>query len=191
MTALEQYIQQTLGIAEADLATISALFKPVDLKKGDHFLRAGRRSDRLGFVQSGLLREYTDQGSKEVTKWISTPGYFAVDLASFLFKQPARWNIEALEDSELHVIDHVDYARIAELVPDWPELEKRFIAKCFTVLEERVLMHLSLSARERYELFFAHNKALFNQAPLQHLASMLGMAPETLSRLRAKADTME
>jgi CRP-like cAMP-binding protein len=191
MTALEQYIQQTLGIAESDLATISALFKPIQLRKGDHFLRAGRWSDRLGFVQSGLLREYSMHGQKEVTKWISTPGYFAVDLAGFLFRQPARWNIEALVDSELHVIDQADYARIGTLVPEWPELEKRFIAKCFTVLEERVLMHIALSASERYELFFAHNKPLFNQAPLQHLASMLGMAPETLSRLRAKADGQE
>jgi CRP/FNR family transcriptional regulator, anaerobic regulatory protein len=188
MTALEQYIQATLGVAEADLATISSLFKPVQLKKGDHFLRAGRRSERLGFVQEGLLREYAMHGQKEVTKWISTPGYFAVDLSSFLFDRPARWTIEALADTELHVIERADYGRIGTLVPDWPELEKRFIAKCFTVLEERVLMHLALTAAERYKLFFEHNKALFNQAPLQHLASMLGMAPETLSRLRARSD---
>mgnify|MGYP003623247190 FL=1 len=41
-----------------------------------------------------------------------------------------------------------------------------------------------MSAEERYLHFFNANKELFNQVPLQYIASMLGMTPETLSRLR-------
>jgi hypothetical protein len=85
------------------------------------------------------------------------------------------------------VIDSKDYQRIGQVVPGWSELEKLFIAKCFTVLEDRVVQHLSLSAEERYVRLFNFNKELFNQVPLQYLASMLGMTPETLSRLRKKA----
>jgi hypothetical protein len=44
-----------------------------------------------------------------------------------------------------------------------------------------------MSAEERYHQLFHFNKELFNQVPLQYLASMLGMTPETLSRLRKKA----
>ncbi|WP_197491668.1 MULTISPECIES: hypothetical protein [Emticicia] len=55
------------------------------------------------------------------------------------------------------------------------------------VLEERILKHLSLSAEEHYEQLFAFKKEFFNQVPLQYLASMLGMTPETFSRIRKKA----
>jgi CRP-like cAMP-binding protein len=51
-------------------------------------------------------------------------------------------------------------------------------------LEDRVFGHLSLSAEERYLQFFNQNKELFNQVPLQYIASMLGMTPETFSRIR-------
>jgi len=44
-----------------------------------------------------------------------------------------------------------------------------------------------MSAEERYNQLFEYNKELFNVVPLQYLASMLGMAPETLSRLRKKS----
>jgi len=186
MTALETYIQLYFSVANDELARISQFFTPVTVQKGDYFLRAGRYSDRLGFVQSGVLREYVVRDEKEITKWISTQGYFAVDIASFVFQQPARWNLQALTDVELYVISSEDYKRIHTVLPRWAELEKLFIAKCFTVLEERIITHLSMSAEERYQQLFNFNQELFNQVPLQYLASMLGMTAETLSRLRKK-----
>lgn len=187
MTELEKYIQTYFSVSKDDLTKISSFFKPITLKKGDYYLKTGRHSDRLGFVQSGITREFVIINDKEVTKWISTKGYFVVDLASFVFNQPARLNIKALTDCELYIIDYVDYQKIGQIVPRWTELEKLFIAKCFTVLEDRIINHLSMTAEERYNQLFNFNKELFNQVPLQYLASMLGMTPETLSRLRKKA----
>ena len=187
MTELEKYIQTYFGVNKDDLTKISSFFKPVTMKKGNHFLKTGRQSDRLGFVQSGIMREYVDIDDKEVTKWISTKGYFVVDLSSFIFHQPARWNIQALTDCELYIIENKDYRKIGQVIPRWMELEKLFIAKCFTVLEDRIITHLSMTAEERYNQLFIFNKELFNQVPLQYLASMLGMTPETLSRIRKKS----
>lgn len=186
MTELEKYIQTFFGVSNEHLAQISAFFRPMTLKKGEYFLKSGHYSDRLGFVQSGIVREFVEIDNREVTKWISTKGYFVVDLSSFVFKQQARWNIQALTDCELYVIDKNDYQKINDVLPQWAILEKLFIAKCFTVLEDRVLQHLALSAEERYQQLFNYNKELFNQVPLQYLASMLGMTPETFSRIRKK-----
>jgi CRP-like cAMP-binding protein len=187
MTELEQNIKSYFGvIKQDDLQTISSLFHLTTIKKGDYFLKTGKPCDKLSFIQSGLLRIFITTDGKEVTQWISTSGYFVTDLSSLLFESPARWTIQALTDSVLYTINREDYKTIGNLVPQWHELEKLFIAKCFTILEDRIFSHLSMTAEERYNLFFENNKELFNQVPLQYIASMLGMTPETFSRIRKR-----
>ncbi len=184
---LERSLQSYFGVAAgSEVSTVLSFFRQVSLPKYAYFSKEGSLSDRMGFVQSGLIREFLHTEDKEVTKWIASSGYFVVDLAAFLFDQPTRWNLQAITDCELYVISREDYQRLSSVVPAWTEIEKRFLAKCFTVLEERVVSHLSQSAEERYDAFFAFAPALFHQVPLQYLASLLGMTPETFSRIRKK-----
>ena len=187
MTALEHYIQSYFGVVNAnDLKTIVSLFKLTTIKKGDFLLKAGKRCDKLSFVQSGLLRMFISTDEKEITQWISTKGYFSTDLSSFVFGTASRLSIQALTNTEVYSITKADYKKIGELVSKWYELEKLFIVRCFIILEERIFSHLSMTAEERYDHFFENNKELFNQVPLQYIASMLGMTPETFSRIRKR-----
>lgn len=187
MTEIQQYVSDYFGITEPqNLAAMEKLFRRQTLQKGDFFLHVGKPCHQLSFIHSGLLRIYVQTPEKEVTQWISTPGYFVTELSSYLFDTPARWNIQALTDVELYTLDRKDYVQLTEIIPNWHELEKRFIAKCFTILEDRIFSHLSMSAEERYTFFFERNKELFQHVPLQYIASMLGMTPETFSRVRKK-----
>lgn len=187
MTALEKNILWHFGeIAQEELAIIEALFKKVSVKKGDYLLQSGTDCNQLCFVQSGLLRVFASTEKREITQWISTEGYFTTDLSSFVFETKARWSIQALTDTEVFAISRNDYKKLGSIVTGWNELEKQFLVKCFTMLEDRIYSHLSMTAEERYTFFFLQNKSLFNQVPLQYIASMLGMTPETFSRVRKK-----
>lgn len=187
MTELEQYIKSYFGVVEAnELDTIVSFFKITAIKKGDFLLKSGNRCNGLTFVHSGLLRIFVATDSKEVTQWISTKGYFTGDLSSFIFGTHSQLSIQALSDAEISTISKKNYKQLGDLLPRWHELEKLFIARCFITLEQRIFSHLSMTAEERYEAFFEQNPALFNQVPLQYIASMLGMTPETFSRIRKK-----
>jgi CRP/FNR family transcriptional regulator, anaerobic regulatory protein len=185
MVTLETYINQYFGIHDLnEIKSIVHLFKPATYKKGDYILQTGKRCNILSFVQQGLLRIFALHDGKEVTQWISKNGYFAVDLSSFINETPSRFNIQALEKTTVFNITKADYKTINDTIPSWATLEKLFLVKCFTTLEDRIFNHLHMSAEERYQSFFEDNSELFNQVPLQYIASMLGMTPETLSRIR-------
>ena len=184
---LEKYIKSYFGVVQLDeLKEISSLFKVTTIKKGEFFLKTGKQSNKLSFIQSGLLRMFVTTEEKEITQWISSKGSFVVDLSSFVFETPARYTIQALVDTKLYTIDKEDYNRIGTLISNWNRLEKLFIVRCFSMMEDRIFSHLSMTAEQRYNLFFESNRELFNQVPLQYIASILGMTPETFSRIRKK-----
>ncbi len=186
MQELAAYIQNFFAVAPNELDTIASKFIPVEIAKNDFFLKQGRYCDRLAFITSGLMRIYREVEGKEVTQWISSPGYFVTDLASFVFQLPGRWNIQALTDCTVYSIDRNTYLNLGKEIPKWQELDKLFVAKCFVMLEERMFSHLHMTAEERFHRLLAESPELFNQVPLQYLASMIGMTPETLSRMRNK-----
>ncbi len=187
MSELEKYIQSYFGdLPTTDLKKIASYFELTRLSKGAYISKANKKCNLLCFVQKGYLRIFAVNNGKEITQWISSEGYFSTDLSSFMFDTPAKWNIQAMVDCDVYMITKNNYRKFEKEVHKWSELEKLFLVRCFTILENRIFNHIALSAEERYELFFKSNAGLFNQIPLQYIASMLGMTPETLSRIRRK-----
>ncbi|MFK7787737.1 MAG: Crp/Fnr family transcriptional regulator [Crocinitomicaceae bacterium] len=162
------------------------MFSSEYLNRNDFHTEIGNRYGKLSFIKSGFLWIYRQTDKKEITQWISSPGEFVTDLNSLMFDQTSRWNIQALTDCELYTMEYPVYKNIHQHIPNWSEIEKLFIAKCFMTLEDRVFSFLSMSSEERYEFLTRSKPELLQHIPLQYLASMLGMTPETLSRIRKK-----
>jgi hypothetical protein len=73
MTELENYIHTFFGVKQNDVSKIVTFFKPVQLKKGDFFLKTGMSANKLAFVQSGMLREFVEiEGRLRKKNMIST-----------------------------------------------------------------------------------------------------------------------
>lgn len=183
---LSQYLQHVFQLSASQCKHVLPLFEVKHLKKGEEFQTSGQLDHGLLIVESGIVREYFLDDGKEITKWISKSNGIIVDLATFLNQQPCRFSLQAIQETVIHRISYANYQLLTKHVPDWSKKETELIAKCFTIIEERLMQFLTQSAEERYQAFFSHQKELFNEVPQQHIAAMLGMSPETLSRLRAK-----
>ena len=184
---LQKSIQDIFGIVDTEeLQQISALFAWEYVPKNTKILMQDKSCYKMYFLLSGYLRIYAETAEKQVTQWIANENYFVTDLSSFIFDTSNRWNFETITDVEVYSITKEDYKKIRDLIPKWLEIERLFIIKCFTTLEDRIFSHLSMTAEERYLHYFNINKEIFKHVPLQYLASMLGMTPETFSRIRKK-----
>lgn len=185
MDELHQFLKLYFHIEEKDIEAVSSLFREENLKKNDFFLHQGKVCDKFSFVKEGALRLFSIVDGKEITQWITLPGYFITEINSFTFGDDARWNVQCVKDTTLYTITKDNYQKLNRMVEGWLALEKKFIVHCFTTMENRIFQFLSQTAYERYASFFEDNKELFNQIPLHYIASMLGMSAETLSRIRA------
>ena len=187
MTEFKELISFYFGeLTDDEFSKMISYFQLEKIAKNEFFTEEGKYCNRFSFQKTGIFRVFKLDDGKEVTQWISTPDYFITEISSFFFGEPNRWSIQALSDSEILTISKENYNQLCKEFPKWNQIEKRFIAKCFAMLEDRVYSHLTMSAEERYTMYFEKNKSLFNQVPLQYLASVLGMSAETFSRIRKR-----
>ena len=187
---MEQCISENIPISLDALKVIESKFQSRQLKKGEYFLQSGIRCREMAFIESGYVRMYDLAEGNEVTLWIGSGGSFITSLASFVFESVNYWNIQAITDCKLHVISKKDHEELLSRVPKWMEFDNLLLARAYALLEQSMFSQLHTTARQRFDSLMAENPAIFNHVPLQHIASMLGIKPETLSRLRKNAGSI-
>lgn len=177
----------SIGLSEEEAVLAASLFKRRLLVAGE--LWQSRSGEALlGWVLSGYCRIHSEvavgQEVREVTQWIATPNYFVVDAAHFFGRLEPRWSFTALMPVELYELDQQGYQELRVRIPNWPRYESQFLIGCFQTIENRVFDLLALPSAERFTRFMEQLGFLVNEVPHKYLASMLGMTPETFSRMR-------
>ncbi len=112
-----------------------------------------------------------------------------VDIDSFQTHMPAPGNIDALEDSELLLMDKTSIDKLSVSVPTWNSYYRTVLEEEFKAARSRISDFVSASAEERYINFLKAYPDLFQRIPLQQIASYLGITPQTLSRIRKDLTT--
>lgn len=184
MKPLIECISEHLDFNLKEQKEISANFTSKTLKKGEFLLKSGQRAREMAYIASGYLRMYNIADGKEITLWIGSEASFITSLNSFVFESPNLWNIQAITDCEVQLIERTSHFKLLKTIPKWMEFDNIILARAFAILENRLFSHLHTTAQERFQELLNQDPKIFRHVPLQYIASTLGITPETLSRLR-------
>lgn len=182
---LRAHLQVRVLLSDADFATFWGYLRPLRLRKREHLLRAGEVCSYYAFVTQGCLRSYslTAQGH-EHTLQFAPEDWWISDLYSLLTRQPSTLRIDALEDSQLLVLDQADLETIYAQCPVFERYFRLLMQSRYVVLQERVNAALSQTAAEKYQHFLRKYPTIVQRVPQHVIASYLGLTPESLSRVR-------
>ena len=182
---LKKHINKRVLLTEEEFNICTKFFISKKLKKHQFLLNEGDVCRYIGFVNSGCLREYKiDNKGVEHILQFAIEDWWVTDLNSFLTGLPANYNIDALQDSEVLLLEKP--AR-EELLKNCPKMERFFrllIEANHIATQQRIADSLSASAEERYLKFIKTYPKLFEQVPQNQIASYLGITPQSLSRIR-------
>ena len=186
LTALIETIRHFVPLSETDIQLIGTLFQPCVLKKGDYFVQSGQVCQQVGFIHSGLVRYFVNQDGDEKIYDFGLENDFVCDYESFLPQRPCQRAIQAIEDSSLWVISWANLQRLFAELTHGERFGRVAIEKIFVKTIRQLVSLYTDSPELRYQAFLDEYPTLSNRITQYHIASYVGVQPQSLSRIRAR-----
>ncbi|CAM1345064.1 Crp/Fnr family transcriptional regulator [Tenacibaculum amylolyticum] len=159
---------------------------PKSFKKGDLIHTSNAICKHFFLLLSGIARVFYYRDGKDITVHIAQEQESITAIDSFIQRKKSKYSIEALEDIECLAISREDLERLSAKSHQFEHFGRLFLEKIYIDLAERIDSLLLHTSHERYEDLLQKKPELFNRVPAKHIASFLGMTPETFSRIRGK-----
>jgi CRP-like cAMP-binding protein len=175
-----------LALTEEEWSAHERALIPATIKKGEYFLKAGEVCNYVGFVNVGCFRYFNILNGEDFTTQIAFEGEYITNYKSFLTRTPAIDHIIALEDSEILQLDYNAMQQLYQHYPVWQKFGRLIAESIFIESTNRWQSLLLQSAEERYIALLKNQPHILNRVPLKFIASYLGVAPESLSRIRKR-----
>lgn len=180
-----RYLEERASFSANDLEVIRGAFLFRRLRAGEFLQRAGDVATHAAFVARGCLRNYViDPKGKEHIIQFAPETWWLADSTSLADRTPSQYFIDAIEDSELLLLDAPSHVRLVERVPGYGAAFRTGLQRHAAAKDQRIVATLTSSAEGRYLEFQRTYPSIVNRVPQMMLAAYLGMTPETLSRIR-------
>ncbi|WP_207532230.1 Crp/Fnr family transcriptional regulator [Desertivirga arenae] len=184
---IDKHLSRNTFISEGEFELLHSYIRKRIVRKRGFLLSQGEVCNFEAYIVKGCLKKYyIDDKGDEVILQFAVEDWWISDIGSFSEQKPSNLFIEALEDSELLVIDYANKEKLFEEVPGLERVFRMMIQKSYAVLENRFYSSIAKSAEERYLEFVKKYPAIVQRVPQTQIASYLGITPESLSRIKSK-----
>lgn len=174
---------------EMDTEALISLFpisEIVYVPKKEYYIKAGQYTKNIVFIIQGIFRASYLKEETEYTIWLRKEFDVFASYDSVLRNTPSKITFQALEDS---IVIAIDYDLMKSKV-----VENVNVAKNMFIVYENLVLDLieslegytTLTTEERFQKIIENNAEIINRVPQHQLATILGVTPESLSRIKSK-----
>ena len=156
-----------------------------EFKKNDILLKEGQYAKECYFVLKGCLRSYYLLNDEE-----KTTSFFVendpITPVSYTMEEPSKYYISCLENS---IVTVGNKSITKNLLKEHPEINQLFININEAQLasnRESLDSYINLSPENRFRKLVDERPELIQRVPQYHLASYLGIKPQSLSRIKRR-----
>ncbi len=187
MESLKESLNQVLPMTDKNWNEASPYFQALHFASNEMILPEGATCEFIHFIHKGSARSYyLDMDLKEVNLLLCREGEFITDYESFLYQKPASLCIEALENVTTISLHKKDLEQLYKKSLYWNQFGRMMAERIFINSKRRTENMLFLTPEERYLKLIEQHPHFFQRFPLKHIASYLGITPQSLSRIRAR-----
>jgi CRP-like cAMP-binding protein len=125
-----------------------------------------------------------NEESQEITSCFCVEENLTTSFTSFVLQKPSEISIQAMEETELLIINYEDLQKLYSISLAWQNIGRAFAEKEYIIIEQYASSLNSESAKVKYLRLLKEQPQIIQKAPIQYIASYLGITTRTLSRIR-------
>jgi CRP-like cAMP-binding protein len=186
MEELRSYIHSLIELSEEAWTVLMPALTQAEFKKGDYLLREGQVCNNLFFISTGYCRAFSRKGDQEINTNFFFESDIATNMDSLWAGQRSAFSIQACENVTAVVFDKSALLVAGEKNHEIATLGRLCVNQTAARLEHHASLFKLMTAQERYEHLEKHNPMMLQRVPLNQLSSYLGIARETISRIRSR-----
>jgi len=176
------YFEAPLSMWES----FSQYMRPMVFKKNEIIKASGETEHQIGFILKGSIGVFlwTDNSPRCLDLYYED--YFTCDYMSYLERRPTEMFTQALETTEVLSISRTDIDALYDDNIIGLKIMRAASQTLFLHKQRQQIEMLTLTAEERYAKMLKETPDLIHRTASKHIASYLGVTPESLSRIRKK-----
>ena len=181
--------KKIIGLAPLSQASLSKLFEATyerQLSKGEIILKQGQVCKKIVFVEKGYLRTYMDKDGLDINTDFTFENNFTTNLKSLRSSLPSDTTIQAGEASIIYEFDKDVFLELYKTSPEIESFGRKLVEQLLIMQEEHTNLFKLFTPAGRYNYLLSNKPQIIQRVSVSQLSSYLGIARETLSRIRKK-----
>lgn len=184
MTELISFINQFEKLDNETIDAINFYFKEELFRKNEFLVEAGKVCSRINFIKSGLVRRFYLSDGEEMTKWLYHDNHWVAIMSSYFEQKTSFEFLQACEDTIVYSLSFENEQKLLEY-PLFFRFYAHFFRCSLSAFDEFHFVFGSMSAQKKYQYLIDKFPLMIQKAKQKHIASLLNISQETLSRIRA------
>ncbi len=185
MDQFKIFLNKITPISDKEYDESILYFQKVDYKRGDFFVKSNTVCKYIGFILKGTFRiYYQNEKAEEITSCFCSENNFTTSYKSFILQQPSNLILQAIEDSQLIVINYENLQKLYAKSILWQQIGRTVAEREYLIMEKYASILNNETAKEKYLRLLNEQPNVLQKATIEDIASYLGVTRRTLSRIR-------
>lgn len=189
MLAIRKLLSEIKDIPETHIQRFLDISVKREYLPNSYFLREGEKSDKVGFIVSGICRYMYATEARDYTIAFYSEGSFIGNCIAAMHKDVSKYSIQFLEHSTIVEISYDEWVAPFENEAWWKNALLMFREHELSIMEQREREMHMMDSKEKYLSFINRYPNLENRIKQHIIATYLGITPVSLSRIKKQMQT--
>lgn len=179
-------IKEYINLNDSDIQIIDTLFRFEEYRANEIILKEGVICNKLWFIVKGLVRYTINTDGEDRTFIFRNEGCFISDVEGFIMRSPATKSIVTIEDCKMYSISKEDLQVFFQKTEHGERFGRLLIENIFVAAVNHIASFYTETPEQRYIKLIKNNRDFIQRIPQYHIASFLGIKPQSLCRIKKR-----